>query len=132
MVPGQSVCGYQRRRLSEPANNLGACHGQTLARANVERNSLPAPGVDLQFQCGKRFSLRSLPHPTLLAIAAKLAANQLLRIDRIDRSQDLYLFVADSLAVNSDGRLHREIGEHLKQMVLNDIANCPGLIVESA
>src|SRR6202022_3969741 len=46
--------------------------------------------------------------------------------------QDLYLLVTKRLAVDPSGRLHREMAHDLEQMILNDVANRPGLIVKSA
>ncbi len=51
---------------------------------------------------------------------------------RGDRLQHLDLFVADRLAVGARRRLHRQVGQHLEQMVLDDVAHRPGLVVERA
>jgi len=65
-------------------------------------------------------------------LAAELAANDVAWVDRRNSFEDLGLLVADRLAVGSDRRLHGKIGQHLKQMVLNDVTNGAGLIVEGA
>src|SRR6266852_4204727 len=84
------------------------------------------------YQRGKGFSLRALRYPPLIAVAAELAADQVLLIDRRNRLQYLDFLVADRFAVGSDRRLHRQIGQDLKKMVLNDVANGASLIVESS
>src|SRR6267378_582369 len=132
MVLCQSTGRYQRGRFAEPANNFGARHGQTLPSSNVERNSFPAPGIDLQPQGGKGLSLRTLRYSPLVAVAAELAAHQLLLIDWGNRLQYLDLLIADAFTVGSDWRLHRQIRQNLKQMVLNRVTNSAGLIVESS
>src|SRR5262249_28771886 len=103
-----------------------------LAGANIEGNSLPTPGIDLQLQRGKSLRLRSFLHSPLFAIAAKLAAHQVLLVDRSDRPQHLYFLVADALAVSPDRLFHRQTAQHLKQVVLNDVTNGAGPVIESS
>ncbi len=67
-----------------------------------------------------------------LAIAAELPADQVPRFEWRDCLEHLYLFIADRLAVGSDRRLHGQIGQHLKQVILDHIANGAGLIVEGS
>ena len=46
--------------------------------------------------------------------------------------QDLDLFVAQRLAVHPRRRLHREIAQQLEQVVLDDVADRAGRVVEAA
>ena len=62
----------------------------------------------------------------------ELSANDVLLIQRRNRSQHLDLFVAQRFAVGSRWRLHRQVREHLEQMILNHVADRAGLVVERA
>src|SRR6266481_2925728 len=53
VVPGQDTVPEHGRRLSKSGEYLRASHRQVLPRANVKRNSLPTPRIDLQPQGGK-------------------------------------------------------------------------------
>ena len=51
------------------------------------------------------------------------------RRDRPDRAKDLELLVADRVRVERDRRLHADEGDQLQEMVLDDVAQGPGLFV---
>src|SRR4029453_9146333 len=50
----------------------------------------------------------------------------------LNRLQYFFLFVAYRFTVKSRRRLHRQIREHLKKMILNHIANGASLVVETS
>ncbi len=50
--------------------------------------------------------------------------------ERRHRLEHLHLLVADRLAVDPDRRLHREVAQHLEQVVLDHVADRAGLVVE--
>src|SRR2546428_4738715 len=131
MVLCQNTVRNQCRRFAKLADNFGAGYGQTFAGPNVERNSFPAPGINLQFQSGEGFGLRVLGYSVLIAIAAELAAHKVLLLDGRNCFQHFHFLVAHGLAVGSDRRLHRQIRQHLKKVVLDHITNGSGLIVET-
>src|SRR5262249_38760547 len=63
------------RRRFEFDHHLGRRDGHPFAHANIERNSSPTPGVDMQLDCCKSLDLRIARHALLIAIPAKLAAH---------------------------------------------------------
>ena len=68
----------------------------------------------------------------LMSVPTKLAAHQVLFIDWGNGFQYLHLLVANAFAVEPCRRLHREIGQNLKQVILNYVTNYACLIVKSA
>ncbi len=59
-----------------------------------------------------------------------LAAHRVLERHRPDRPQQLGLLVAHRLGVEGRRRLHRHQRQHLQQVVLDDVADDPRLLVE--
>ena len=59
-----------------------------------------------------------------------MAADQVLLIERWDCFQDFNFFIADRLAVRPGRRLHGQIAEHLKEVVLNHVPNGTRFIIE--
>ena len=53
-------------------------------------------------------------------------------LERGNGLQDFHLFVAQGLAVQSRRRLHRQIAQHLEEVVLDDVANGARRVVEGA
>ena len=112
-----------RRRPAEPDDHLRAGHRQALPGADVERHALPAPGVDLQLQRGIGLHLRVRRDPLLLAVAAELAADDAPRVQRLIAFSTLtFSSRTDSLSVR-DRRLHRQVGQHLEEVVLDHVAD---------
>ena len=70
--------------------------------------------------------------PGSLQVAAELAAHEVAGLERRDGLQHLHLLVADRLAVGAHRRLHREVAQHLEQVVLHDVADRARLVVELA
>src|SRR5436190_3150233 len=74
--------------------------------ADVKGNSAPAPGINVQFERSESFYVGILADTRLLPIAAKLAAHQVLWLERRDGLEHLHLFITDRFAVGADGRFH--------------------------
>ena len=117
--------------------------GQPFARAQVERDVLPAPIVEVQPQCCERLGLRVGRHAGFLAVAgypcagdvagAILSAHGALRdrvgMNRTDRMEHVHFLVADLVGVEGDHRLHRDEAEQLHQMILHHVAERACLVV---
>src|SRR5262249_21123111 len=78
------------------------------------------------------FHFRVRRYARLFAVAAELTADNLLRIQRLDRLQHLDLFIAHGFAVCSNRRLHGQVRQNLEQVVLHHIKDGARLIVEGA
>src|SRR5262245_24134866 len=102
------------------------------SRPNVEGHPLPTPGIDGQLQCCKRFHLRVRRYTLLRHVPSELATHQVLLRQRWDCLQNFYRLVAYGFAVGSDRRLHRQLGEDLKQVILDHVADGAGLIIKGA
>src|SRR5579872_5781479 len=120
------------RRVFKFYQNFGRGYGQTLSRAQQERHSGPAPGIHSQPKGGKGFDLRIGGNSWLVAIADKLPAYHVRRIDGRNRAKDLDLLVAQGLRVHIRWRLHRQEGYNLKQMILDDVADGARLFIKLA
>ena len=69
----------------------------------------------------------------LVEVTTELTAHHVARGERRHGLEHFHLFVAIVLVVAATDRwLHRDIGQHLQQMVLHHIADCAGLLVETA
>src|SRR5262249_47245407 len=119
-------------RLLELHPNLDRALGEAFAGANEERDTGPAVIFDTQLERRERFDFRVASNARFVAIAAKLAPHHVLGIERLDRLYQAHLLLADSLDVVSDRRVHREDGGELEDVVLDDVADRPGLVVELA
>src|SRR5262249_28268882 len=104
-------------------DDLGTCHRQRLSSSDVERDTLPAPGIHVQLQSDERFGFGIRRHAVFVSVAAKLAANDILRFQRANGLQDLNLFVADRFTIGSHRWFHRQVHQNLEQMILNYIAD---------
>ena len=80
---------------------------------------------------GGRLAVR--PHAGFLAVSAILAAqgvrDDILRLHRPDRPEDLHLLVAHGLGFEPDGSLHRGEREELEQVALEHVAQHAGRVV---
>src|SRR6516164_1780255 len=85
--------GVDRRRLAEPDDDLGAGDRQVLPGPDVDRNPLPAPRVDFQSHGSERLDLRTGRYALLVAIAAKLTADDFGRRQWPDRLEHFHLLV---------------------------------------
>src|SRR5439155_1780789 len=116
----------------EPPNNFSTSYRQALAGSDVERNTFPAPGIDLQPQCDKCFRSGILCHAFFITVATELPTHEIGWLDRRNRFEHFYFFISERFAVVASGRFHREVGNYLEEMVLDHIAHRAGLIVEAA
>ena len=105
---------------------------QALAGPDEERDARPAPGVDLEAHGREGLDLGVGLDARLLPVAVELAAHDVFGPGRMDRAEHLDLFVADPVRVDGDRRLHGEVSDDLEEMVLDDVADRAGLVVELA
>ena len=119
-------------RLSS-TTHLGRVDRQALAGADEERHVGPAPGVDVQLDRREGLDRRVARDARLVAVAAELPAHDVLGVERRDRLEHARLLVADRLDVAArPGAIHRQDGGDLQQVVLDDVADRAGLLVEAA
>ncbi len=116
----------------QPDEHLGARHRQLLAGPHDERDTLPAPRVDVELHRGVRLDVGLRVDAGLVAVALELAADQVGAAQRVDGEEHLLLRVAQRLDVRADRRLHGEERDGLHQVVLHDVAQRPDLLVEGA
>src|SRR5262249_6096662 len=97
---------------------------------DVKRYALPTPAIDGDAYRGEGFHLRAGGDAGLVLVAAKLTTYHVPWRERRHRLEDLHLLVADGFAVGPRRRFHCEIRQHLEEVILHDVADCSGLIVE--
>jgi hypothetical protein len=116
------------RHLLELDGDLGHAARQALAGAEVKGHAVPAPVVDLQPEgdegVGGALWLdalflgvcrnRTAPDESGLVLAAHHPHRDVVPHRRHDRAQDLHFFIADRVAVEEGGRLHRHHGQQLQ------------------
>src|SRR5262249_51648962 len=119
-------------RLMQLDQDLRAGHGQAFARPDVEGHTAPAPRIDLQLERSKRLHLRGWGDTAFAAIAVELPAHQVLLFQWGDSPQHLDLFIPDGFTVGAYRRLHRQVGQDLEQMILDDVADRTRLIIKRA
>src|SRR5579885_1634980 len=132
VVPGEAVVRTRQRRFAESDQNFRRAYGQALSGAEIERYTLPAPGIHFESHGREGFHFRIGRHALLRAIAAELAAHDVVLVERRNRLQDLDLLIADGLAVRPDRGLHGQIRQDLEKVVLHDVPDGSGAIVEGA
>src|SRR5262249_42757933 len=120
------------RWLAKLGDNLGASCGQALASANVKWHAFPAPGIDFKLYCGEGLGLRILRDAVFVTVAAELTTHEVLFLDGWNRSQDLDFLITKRITIRTNRWLHGEIRQHLKQVVLDDVADCSSLVIEAA
>src|SRR5215470_13876666 len=64
--------------LAQANDDLSARNWQRFPGADVERDALPAPGINVQLQRGECFNLRIGRHAVFLPVSTKLTANKIL------------------------------------------------------
>src|SRR5262249_18282616 len=116
--------------LAQPNNDLRACYRQQLSSPEVEGDTLPAPGINIQSQSDEGFDFRIWRHTLFVLVSMKLAANNILWLQCANGLQDLNFFVADRFTIGSHWRFHRQVRQDLEQVILNDVADRASLIVE--
>src|SRR5262249_20160964 len=96
-----------RWRLAEADSDLCARHRQVLAGADVKRYAAPAPRVNLQLQGGEGLNLRAGRHTRLLQVPPKMAAHQVLCLERRHRLEHSNLLITNGFGVSTSRRFHR-------------------------
>src|SRR5206468_12853975 len=89
------------RRRAELDQHLGGRDRKILARADQERDARPAPALHAQMRGCERLDVRGAGDALLVAVAAELAAHQILADERRDCAEQLRLLVAQSLRIRS-------------------------------
>ena len=120
-----------RLRL-EDQPHLGLGVGQQLARADEERHARPTPVLDLEAQGAVGLGCGVGGDAVDLAIPLELAANVMLRVRVTRRAVQQGLHLLDRVEVAVHRRLHRDRGEHLHEVVDDDVAQRADRIVEVA
>jgi hypothetical protein len=115
---------------------------QALAGAQEERNAPPACVLDPDPHRHERLDGRVRRDAFLVPVAGHLVPlddaggvltpDELVRGERAYGLKQLRLAVANVLWVKRVGRLHRHEREHLEQVVLDHVAERPGLLVVAA
>lgn len=124
-------------------DNLGAAAGEAFAGADIERCAGPAEIVDAELHGDEGLGAGVLRDVELFAVAgdfftvdgarAILAEDDVVAqgicCERCDRLDDLELFLADGFGGQADRRLHGDHREDLQDVVLDHVANRPGMFV---
>ena len=97
------------RRAAQAGDELCAGGGEVFARADVEGDTIPAPGFDIEAEGGEGFDGGVGGDTFFVVVADELAADQVAGFDRWDGFEDFYFFVADGFAVVAGGALHGDV-----------------------
>src|SRR6185437_15018547 len=129
-----------QRSLFERNGNLRDTRLQPLACPNVERNAGPAPILNVQLHAREGLGSRLRIDAILFSVADDrlavddagtiLPAHRIGHRNWINGAPDLQLLGADGLRLEAVGRLHRNKAQHFHHMVLQNVAECTGLLVE--
>ena len=129
------------RRALELDRDRRLAPREPLAHAHVERRVGPAPVVDEELGGDVRLGHRVVLDTVLLTVGrhllaldepgAILTADHGLRPGRVQRAQHFHLLVANRVGGEVDRRLHRRQREQLQQVVLEDVANRAGTLIEA-
>jgi hypothetical protein len=125
------VLGEQpQRRVGEADGHRSASLGQRLARAQVEGDPAPPPGVDPHLDRGERLHLRVIGNSLRVPVAVVLAKDNPRAVQGTDRIKQLGALQVQALGVHPAGRLQGHDSENLKQVSDHHVAKRPGLLVE--
>ncbi len=122
----------EARRLLEDQPELPLLHREFLPRPDEERDSGPAPVVDLEAHRRKGLRLRVLRDPLDLPVALVLPSHVLLRVGLRHRREDAEHRVLQRPGVAAGGRLHRGHRNHLHQVVDHHVPEGANGVVEAA
>ena len=115
--------------MLEDEAELGLRDRQALAGADEERHARPAPVLDVEAESREGLGGRVGATPSI-DVAVVLAADVVRRVGRVDRAEDE---TCESLSVFGFAprrRLHRRGGDHLHQVVDDDVAERSDGVVE--
>ena len=125
------LSGEQRPgRWPQDGDHVEQRRRQGLARADVHRHARPAPVVDVQGERDVGLGRGPRRDARGREVAVVAAAHHLGRVDRAHRPQQPVLGVALVVGGGRQGRVHQQVGEHLQQVVLHDVADRPDGVVE--
>ena len=137
LVPPSPACPepeQQQWRRAKLDCDLGDTTRHPLTRAQIERDALPAPVVDMGLERDESLGVRRLaelvriarhrlppdrPRRILAGDGGRSGAGP---VDRPERSEHLHLLVANRRGAELGRRLHRHEGEELEHVVLNHVA----------
>ena len=125
-----------RSDILELHANLGLLLVERLAGLHDERNTVPPLVLDERHESAERGAARILGDRVVLLVRglaaverlAILSDDDILGLDGRDGAEHTDLLVTDVLGAEGNGALHGEEGEHLKQVVLHDVADNAELI----
>ena len=138
-------CKHRMRHTLERDDDFTHFAAEPLAGTEIKRHALPAPIFNRQLGGDKRFRLRIGINARLLPIAryvfavdtprtilpAHDPARQIIQRERLNRPQHFDFFVAHAVGVKRNRRLHRHQRQHLQHVILEHVAQLPGLLVIS-
>src|SRR4029077_9044318 len=130
IVAGTTARWKNEGWFAQPYHDLSTRDRQGLPGPDIERDALPAPGINVQLQSGECFDFGIRGYTVFLPVTTKLTANKILCLQRPNSLQDLNLFVAERFTIGSHRWLHRQVHQNLEQGILNHVADRAGLIVE--
>ena len=135
------------RGALEVDGDFGGLFGELFADADVEGDSLPAPGVDEEAEGDVSFGLGFRIDAVFLAVAgagdAIDRAGGVLSTDDVladgvwanegaEGADDLDFFIADGIGAEVCGGLHSDEAEELEEVVLDHVAQGAGGVVVAA
>jgi len=118
------------RRALEDEPDLGLRRREELPGADEERNARPAPVLDLEAESGVGLGRRALRDAVDVQIALVLATDVVRRVGRADRLEEGDDAVLDRLGGATGRGLHRGRGDHLHDVVDDDVAERADRVVE--
>src|SRR5690606_6439090 len=118
------------RSSLELHKNLGRGVCNALARPDHERRDTPTPGIDLDTVADIDFNPGIAGESLSHSIAFARASYHVLRLQGPGRPQDLDLLIAQAVGGPTAWSVHRQHGEDLEQVVLQDVSNRAGFFVE--
>src|SRR6266536_2434727 len=124
-VEAEDVLGWP----AEPEGDLGRGDRHALASADEDRHALPAPGIGGEPDRDERFDRRARGDARDVAVALVLTAHDPVRFERAQRPDQARLGVAQVRQPAERG-VGQHGGEHLEHVVLEDVADRAGLVVE--
>ncbi len=121
---------HRPSRMLEADQHFGGGDGQPLADAHKKRHARPTLGLDVELDGRVGLDLRVGGDAGLLAIAAKLAADDVGGGQRPDRSQQPPTLVSQFLVFGTGGAGHRQAGDDLEHVILHDVADRSHFVIK--
>ena len=113
-------------------HRLGGGPGEGLPGPHVEGHARPPPRVDVQAGGHERLGRGARRDARLVEVAEVLAPHDVVAAEALGRREHLALLVLQEVGLGTDGRLHRQQGHHLQQVVLHHVAQRADRVVEAA